>query len=318
MAMNRVQFQRGLSLPQFMERYGTEEQCEQAVIAARWPSGFTCPACGLRQARSTFRRHGRLYWQCAGCARQCSVISGTVFESTKLPLRRWFMAMQLLTQSKNNVSALELKRQIGVCYRTAWLLKHKLLEAMRLAEADRQLTGRVEIDDAYLGGERSGGKAGRGSENKVPFVAAVQTTEAGMPHLACLSPRPFTKAALEQFFARSTVLPLTVVSDGLGCFTVASSLGAHHDREVTGGGKASVLNDKFRCVNTLIGNVKTALTGTYHAIKFAKYGYRYLAEVQFRFNRRYDMPAMLRKLLGALVATPRRPERGIRVAELHR
>ncbi len=318
MPMNRVQFQKGLSLPDFMKRYGTEDQCERALIAARWPAGFTCPACGLMESRSTFRRAGRLYWQCAGCPHQCSVTSGTVFEATKLPLTRWFMAMQLLTQSKNNVSALELKRQLGVCYRTAWLVKHKLLEAMRLAESDRQLTGRVEIDDAYLGGERSGGKAGRGSENKVPFVAAVQTTEDGKPHLACLAPRPFTKAALEDFFATSTALPLTVVSDGLGCFTVASSLGAVHDREITGGGKASVLNEKFRAVNTLIGNVKTALTGTYHAIKFAKYGYRYLAEVQFRFNRRYDMPAMLGCLLRALAATPRRPERGIRVAELHR
>ena len=318
MPMNRIQFQKGLSLPEFMDRYATESQCERALIAARWPSGFVCPACGLGQARSTFRRDGRLYWQCAGCPHQCSVTSGTVFEATKLPLARWFLAMQLLTQSKNNVSALELKRQLGVCYRTAWLVKHKLLEAMRLAEVDRQLTGRVEIDDAYLGGERSGGKAGRGSENKVPFVAAVQTTEDGRPHLACLSVRPFTKAALEEFFAASTMLPLTVVSDGLGCFTVARGLGAAHDREITGGGKASVLNEKFWAVNTLIGNVKTALTGTYHAIKFAKYGYRYLAEVQFRFNRRYNLRAILGSLLRALAATPKQPERCIRVAEVHR
>ena len=118
--------------------------------------------------------------------------------------------------------------------------------------------------------------------------------------------------------ATRMALPLTVVSDGLGCFTVAASMGAVHDREVTGGGKASVLNEKFRAVNTLIGNVKTALTGTYHAIKFAKYGYRYLAEVQFRFNRRYDMRAMLGSLLRAMAATPRQPEHGIRVAEVHR
>jgi len=318
MPMNQVQFQKGLSLPEFMDRYGTEAQCEQALIAARWPDGFACPACSATHARTTFRREGRLYWQCAGCQHQGSVISGTVFEATKLPLTRWFLAMQLLTQSKNNVSALELKRQLGVCYRTAWLVKHKLLEAMRLAESDRHLTGRVEVDDAYLGGERSGGKAGRGSENKVPFVAAVQTSEDGRPHLACLSMRPFTKATLESFFAASTMLPLTVVSDGLGCFTVAAGLGAVHDREITGGGKASVLNEKFRAINTLIGNVKTALTGTYHAIKFAKYGYRYLAEVQFRFNRRYNMRVILGSLLRALVATPRRPERGIRVAEVHR
>jgi hypothetical protein len=131
----------------------------------------------------------------------------------------------------------------------------------------------------------------------------VQTTEGGKPHLTCLSSRPFTKAALEGFFAARTVLPLTVVSDGLACFTVAESLGAVHDREVTGGGKASVLNEKFQAVNTLIGNLKTALTGTYHAVKFAKYAYRYLAEAQFRFNRRYDLRAILGSLVRAVVAT---------------
>jgi ribosomal protein L37AE/L43A len=317
MPMNRVQFQPGLSMPEFLSLYGTEQKCEAALIARRWPAGFVCPRCGICEARTTFVRQPRRYWQCAGCQHQCSVTSGTLFEASKLPLTSWFLAMQLLTQSKNNVSALELKRHLGVCYRTAWLVKHKILEGMRLAEADRQLTGRVEIDDAYLGGERSGGKTGRGSENKVPFVAAVQTTEDGLPHLACLSPRPFTNEAVQEFIARHTALPLTLVSDGLGCFKVAAGMGAAHEREITGGGKASVLNDKFRAVNTLIGNLKTALTGTYHAIKFAKYAYRYLAEVQFRFNRRYDLRAILCGLLTALVRAPRRPERGIRVAEVH-
>jgi ribosomal protein L37AE/L43A len=316
--MNRVQFQPGLSMHEFLQRYGTEQQCEQALVEQRWPGGFVCPGCGGVGARTTFVRQGRRYWQCGGCQHQCSLISGTIFEASKLPLTRWFLAMQLLTQSKNNVSALELKRHLGVCYRTAWLVKHKILEAMRLAEADRQLTGRVEIDDAYLGGERSGGKTGRGSENKVPFVAAVQTTEDGLPHLACLSPRRFTSEAIEEFLATHTVLPLTLVSDGLGCFTVATGLGASHDRQVTGGGKASVRNDKFRAVNTLIGNLKTALSGTYHAVKFAKYACRYLAEVQFRFNRRYDLRGIFGSLLGALVRAPRRPECGIRVAEVHR
>jgi hypothetical protein len=108
------------------------------------------------------------------------------------------------------------------------------------------------------------------------------------------------------------------VSDWLGCFTVAASMGAVHDREITGGGKACVLNGKFKAVNTLIGNIKTALTGTYHAVKFAKYGARYRAEMQFRFNRRYDMRAIFGALLKALVATSRQPENGIRVAEIHR
>jgi hypothetical protein len=96
--------------------------------------------------------------------------------------------MHLLTQVRNNVAALELMRHVGVCYKTAWLIKHKLMDVMRFREDGRQLDGRVAIDDAYLGGGRSGGKTGRGSENKVPFVAAVQTTpDEKLAHVAGFS-----------------------------------------------------------------------------------------------------------------------------------
>jgi len=96
MTMNRVQFQPGLSMAEFMDRYGRDDQCEAALIESRWPSGFVCPACSCGQ-RSAFRREGRLYFQCTACRHQCSVISGTIFESTKLALSRWFLAMHLLT-----------------------------------------------------------------------------------------------------------------------------------------------------------------------------------------------------------------------------
>ena len=124
-----------------------------------------------------------------------------------------------MVQSKQGVK--------GVCYRTAWLVKHKLMEVMRLREDGRQLTGRVEIDDAYLGRERSGGKVGRGSENKVSFVAAVQTTEDGQAELACLGLLPFTSEAVSDFAARSLVRPVTVVSDGLTCFITTEQAGVH-------------------------------------------------------------------------------------------
>jgi transposase-like protein len=306
MAMNKVQFQPGLSMAEFFKRFGTDDKCEQALIAARWPEGFVCPACG-DAASSSFRREGRLYWQCARCRHQCSVTSGTVFESNKIGLPRWFLAMHLLTQSKNNVSAMELMRHLGVCYKTALLLKHKLMEVMRLREDSRRLTGRVEIDDAYLGGERTGGKVGRGSENKVPFVAAVQTTEDGQPVLACFAAQPFTNEAMSGFAAKSLALPLTVVSDGLACFAAASAIGAVHDRTVTGGGRASVKLPQFRAVNTVLGNVKNALCGTYHAFDFVKYAHRYLAEAQYRFNRRFDLRSILTRLLHAAADTAPQP-----------
>ena len=317
MPMNQVQFQPGLSMIEFMDRYGTEAKCEAALATTRWPSGFVCPACG-GAARTSFRRAARAYWQCADCGHQCSLTSGSIFEASKLPLTRWYLAMHLLTQAKNNVSALELKRHLGVCYRTAWLVKHKLMQVMCLREETRQLTGRVEVDDAYLGGQRSGGKPGRGSANKVPFIAAVQTTEDGKPHLVCFAQRPFTKDSFTNFMAKSMALPLTVVSDGLGCFTVTAEMGAVHDRTVTGGGKDSVKLRQFWAINTVLGNLKTALTGTYHAIKFAKYAGRYLAEVQYRFNRRYDLRAILRRLARAATLTLPHREADLRRAELHR
>ena len=311
MTMNTVQFQKGLSMSEFLGRYGNQEQCEQAVIEWRWPGGYKCVSCSSVRSLS-FRRTGLRYWECLDCGHQCSLISGTIFESTKLALTRWFWAMHLLTRTKNGTSALELKRDLGVCYKTALLLKHKLMEVMRLREESRQLSGRVEMDDAYLGGQRCGGKSGRGSENKVSFVAAVQTTQDGQAVLACFAQLPFTKTALAEFMTKSLVRPLTVVSDGLACFGAANDAGVH-EPTVTGGGSASAKLQQFRAVNTVLSNLKTSLSGTLHAFGFVKYAHRYLADIQYRFNRRFDLKIILHRLLGAATSTPPRPARILRM-----
>ena len=148
MSQNVIQFQHGLSWAQFHDCYGSEAQCEAAVVAARWPRGWRCAHCGCKRFFHTRNGHGRLLWECFVCGYQSSSIAGTVMEHTKVPLTKWFQAMYLLTQNKNTLSALALSRQIGVSYRTAWLLKHKLMQTMLLREESRPLHGRVEIDDA--------------------------------------------------------------------------------------------------------------------------------------------------------------------------
>ena len=163
MATNRVQFQPGLSLPAFLKQYGTEAACEKALLRARWPSGFVCPR-SAATAYSRFQRAEEWLWQCCACRHQTSLRSGTLFEHSRLPLTIWFLALYVLTHTKTNVSGLELSRHLGVHSRTAWRLQHKIMQAMTMRETARQLTGFVQIDDAYLGGERNGGKAGRGSE----------------------------------------------------------------------------------------------------------------------------------------------------------
>jgi transposase-like protein len=315
MAQNRVQYQRGLSMPEFFDLYGSQDRCEEALRLWRWPEGFICSRC-QGSWHSEFRRQSRLYFQCSACRYQCSLLSGTVFESSKLALAKWFVAMHLITQAKNNVSALELKRHLGVSYPTAWLVKHKLMEVMFLREQGRQLTGRIEADDAYLGGQRPGGKPGRGSENKVAFVAAVQTTESGQPIFLCLSRRPFTKESIDDFAAQSLAAPATLVTDGLGCFEAVRGSGILHEQHITGGGAASAKHPSFLAVNTALGNLKTALAGTYHAFGFEKYAHRYLGQVQYLFNRRFDLRSILDRLARAACQAKPCPLHLARAAEL--
>ncbi|SCZ84617.1 IS1595 family transposase [Nitrosomonas mobilis] len=314
MAMNKIQFQAGLSLHEFLHQYGTEAQCEAALFAARWPHGWRCLRCDGERYSCT--HNGRKLWECLDCGYQCSSIVGTVFENTKLPLRTWFLAIYLMTQSKNAVSALELKRQLGVSYKTAWSIKHKLLQTMLLREEQRRLDGRVEVDDAYLGGERPG-KRGRGAASKTPFVAAIQTNSEGKPLYIRLTPvAGFTYEALKQWSAECLSSTARVVSDGLGCFGAVTHTAAQHERHIVGSGKSAVQRAEFRWVNTLLGNLKTAFSGTYHAFNHAKYAQRYLAEFSYRFNRRFDLAAMVPRLLRAAATTEPLPIGILRISEI--
>jgi transposase-like protein len=178
-AKNVVQFQKGLSEAAFRSQYGTEEQCRAALFSWRWPQGFVCPKCG---GTHSIVLRTRPIQQCSTCRHQVSLIAGTIFHATKLPLTTWFAAIYHLTQGKSGLSSLDLARRLGVSHYTAWKIQHKLMQVMLERDQDKPLTGeRIEVDDAYIGGERSGGKRGRGSAGKTPFVAAVETTAEGKP-----------------------------------------------------------------------------------------------------------------------------------------
>ena len=112
-----------------------------------------------------------------------------MMQGTKLPLTLWFLASHLISQAKARLSALALKRSLGVSYPTAWLAQHKLMLAMASREQVYVLEGNIQIDDAYLGGEHRDGKAGGGSENKTLFVAVVSLSKDGHPLRAKLTPR---------------------------------------------------------------------------------------------------------------------------------
>src|SRR5258706_7539832 len=170
MARNKVQFQKGMSEAQFDGLYGTEPLCHAALARWRWPEGFECPGCEGRD-HCIVKRGARTLYQCNACRKQTSVTAGTIFASSKLPLRLWFKAMYLMTQSKKGISSIELGRRLGVTQTTAWTLKHKLAQVMIERNAAKCLTGEVQMDDAYIGG-RHPRTYRRGAGGKKPFLAA--------------------------------------------------------------------------------------------------------------------------------------------------
>ena len=192
---------RGLSDEAFREAFGTEEQCRTALVRLRWPDGFVCPCCGHREHCVLA---GRGLYQCNRCKKQTSPTAGTIFHATKLPLTLWFAAIHLIVTAKKGISSVERGRRLGVKQPTAWAVKHKIMAVMARREGETALTGRVEVDDAYLGGVRSGGKRGRGAAGKTPFVAAVSTSPEGRPRKLKLAP---VKGFRKREIARGAVAP---------------------------------------------------------------------------------------------------------------
>lgn len=310
MPMNRIQFQAGVSLPKFFELYGTEDQCEVALSALRWPGGFRCPRCAS-PAHYVVGHGARKLFQCRACRHQTSLTAGSLLDSTKLPLRIWFLAMFLISQDKTGLSSLALKRQLGTSYRTAWLIHHKLMATMDQRDRHRPLSGSVQMDDAYLGGERPG-VGGRGSPNKVPIVVAVSTNDAGHPLRVKLSPvAGFTRQAVADWAKVHLQPGCDVRSDGLNCFAGVIDAGCAHSYVVVGRRKPSQL-PQFTWVNTVLGNLKTMVSGAHKSFKFAKYAAHYLGAFAYRFNRRFNLKTLLPKLLGLAANSPPTREKQIR------
>ena len=315
LARNPIQMQKGLSLSQLNATYGTEAQCEEAVRAWRWPDGFVCPHCGGREHAIVGRR--RLY-ACHGCHAQTSLKAGTIFSRTLLPLTKWFQGMHLLTSAKNSISSLELARQLGVRPDTASLMRHKLMSVMAARENTRKLEGRVEMDDAVMGGrqgEIEGGKRGRSGPNKTPFVAAVATSDDGHPLRLLLHVVKTHDGEAIEAMARAHLAPdARVISDGLGCFRAVTRAGCRHEPIVAQ--RASQNSEKipaFRWVNTILGNLKTTMAGTLKTVA-KRYVCRYFAEFQYRFNRRFELPAMLGRLACVATRSAPRPYKSLKIA----
>jgi ISXO2-like transposase domain len=207
--------------------FGTEGQCVAAVRVWHCPDVFVWPRSGGTE--HTITGKCRLH-EFHACRLQTSLKTGTIFEHTLSPLTKWFQAMRLITQSKDSIAPLATARRLNLKWDSAWLLRQNLNAVMADDEASYKLDGRIEMDDAVLGGERhehEGGTRGRGGVNKIPFVVAVATSDEGRPQRLLLHVvKAHNGAEIEAMAVAHLAPPARIVSDELGCFRAVTRLQA--------------------------------------------------------------------------------------------
>ena len=219
-----------------------------------------------------------------------------------------------MTQSKDGISSLNLARTLGVSANAALRMKHKLQQAMKERDDNIPLRRLVLIDDVYWGGKKRDGKRGRGASGKMPFVAAIQITRKGHPQYLKLSNvEGFTKNEITAWTAKHLKPSTLVASDGLARFSGIAEAECDHEPITTHG----LVYDEYKVfswLNTVIGNVKNSVHGTYHAVH-KKHLPRYLAEFCYRFNRRFNLGLMIENLAYIALRTPPMPQRLLKLAE---
>lgn len=263
---------------EFEKRFGTEEACLQYLFQRRWAEGFSCPRCGGREAWTLKRG----LYLCRGCRFQVSVTAGTVFQDTRKPLRLWFRVMWYVTSQKQGISALGLQRVMGLPrYETVWIWLHKLRRAMVRPGRDR-LSGIVEVDETYIGGEKPG-KRGRGAAGKMLVVIAVEDKGEEMGRIRLRQVRDASAVSLTPAVQESVVPGSVLRTDGWRGYASLGSAGYKHDVVRR---KADVGENLLPLVNRVAALLKRWLEGTHQgAVRSSHLDY-YLDEFTFRFNRR--------------------------------
>ena len=268
------------NLREFDRLFASEEECRAYLLELRWPEGFRCPRCGCRES-SPVRT---MLLRCRDCRYQASVTAGTIFQDTHTPLRVWFQAMWWVTTQKNGASALGLQRVLGLNrYETAWMMLHRLRRAMVRPGRDL-LTGRVEVDECYLGGLEEG-LPGRLNVDKALIVVAAQEDGPGIGRIRMRQIVDASAASLVPFVRESVGSGSIVHTDGWLGYLPLGSNGYEH--EVTFlKGKKKAPSELMPRVHLVISLLKRWLMGTHQGAVSHKHLDYYLDEFTFRFNRR--------------------------------
>ena len=261
-------------------RFSTEAACREYLLRLRWPDGFRCPRCG--GAKSWPKAEGLV--RCAGCDYQVSVTAGTIFQDSRLPLTLWFRAVWWVTSQKNGVSAMGLQRVLGLkSYKTAWTVLHKLRRAMVRPGRDR-LSGRVEADETFVGGEEEGVR-GRQTESKAMIAVAAEEDGAGIGRIRMRRIRDASADSLVPFIEDSVEPGSVIRTDGWLGYLPLEGKGYRHKVTFLKGNRQTA-SELMPRVHRVVALLKRWLLGTHQGAVSLEHLDAYLDEFTFRFNRR--------------------------------
>ena len=270
-----------------------ENAARKALETVRWPEGPVCPHCGstgddIARLEGKSSRSGLFY--CNGCKSQFTVTVGTVFERSKIPLSKWWLAAHLLNSSKKGISAHQMHRTLGVTYKTAWFMMHRLREAMRELNTTGPLGGEgktVEIDETYIGGKDKNKHRNKratrrgGMDKEIAFSLVERGGKVRSHHVPSVTAKTLRPIIQEQINAASTVM-----SDDGG-----ARLGKEFEKHATINHSIGEYVRGDAHTNTIEGYfsvLKRGINGVYHHVS-GKHLKRYLAEFDFRYNTRMSL-----------------------------
>jgi len=263
----------------FDRRFYTEQACFDYLFQLRWPEGYCCPRCGHVDYWMTSRG----LYLCRQCKHQQSVTAGTIFHGTRKPMRLWFKALWWFSTSKNSVNASSLKDLLGLgSYQTAWCWLQKLRNCTVFSDRAK-LSGTIEVDEFYLGGERSG-QRGRGAEHKCKVAVAIERQGRKLGRLRLQVIGCCSAAELTSFIKANINPGSQITTDGWTAYSGLQSEGFIHKAVVQS--KAEDKESVLPGVHLVTSLFKRVILGTFQGRFDPQYLQRYLDEYVFRFNRR--------------------------------
>jgi len=290
------------TLPDLIERFHSDEACRKALEDIRWPSGIACLKCGSLNVTPVKDRPTHV---CRDCAYQFSVTVGTVLQDTKIPLWKWFLATYLICESKKGMSSNQLKRMLGITYKSAWFLTHRIRFAMGLVAVE-QLRGIVEIDETFMGGKpryprrNAEGKPMQGFDPNRPKTVVLDAIERGGDVRIRVAPNRFTNELLTFITTEVADDAEAIYTDEWGGYRGLADGNTRHET-VNHSKKEYVRGDvTTNSIESVWSLFKRSLIGSYHQLS-TKHLDAYLGELEWRFNNR-DNEYLFRDTLTALMS----------------